>query len=65
MFPIFLKVCGLFPTDQTYTKIKNQTICSGELKKVLKNGRKLDSEGNILKTMYNKCTKKGCTNISL
>jgi len=57
----FLSIRGLLPIDdQTCTKIKNQTICGGELKKVLKNSRKRDSEGNILKTIFNRCTKKGC-----
>jgi len=31
------EIRGLLPTDQTCTKIKNQTICGGEWKKVLKN----------------------------
>jgi len=38
-------------SDQTCTKIKNQTICGGELKNVLKKSRKRDSDGNILKPM--------------
>jgi hypothetical protein len=36
MCEIFLSIRGLLPIDQTCTKIKNQTICGGELKKVLK-----------------------------
>jgi hypothetical protein len=31
-----LSIRGLLPIDQTCTKIKNQTFCGGELKKVLK-----------------------------
>jgi len=60
MRAIFLKIRGLLPANQTCTKIKNQTICSGELKNVLKISRKRDSKANILKTMCNQCTKKGC-----
>jgi hypothetical protein len=33
-----LSLRGLLPIDQTCTKIKNQTICGGELKKVPKKG---------------------------
>jgi len=60
MCEIFLSIRGLLPIDQTCTKIKNQVICGGELIKVLKNSRKRISEGNIFKTIYNRCTKKGC-----
>jgi len=63
MCAIFFKIRGLLPTDLTCTKIKNQTIYGGELKEVLKNSQKRDSEGNILKTMYNRCTKKRVSNI--
>jgi hypothetical protein len=31
-----LSIRGLLPIDQTCTRIKNQTICGGELKKFLK-----------------------------
>jgi hypothetical protein len=31
-----LSIRGLLPVDQTCTKIKNQTICGGESKQVLK-----------------------------
>jgi len=34
MCEIFLSIRGLLPIDQTCTKIKNQTICGGELKKI-------------------------------
>lgn len=51
-----LSIRGLLPIDQTCKKIKNQAICGGELIKILKNSRKRDSEGNILKTIYNQCT---------
>jgi hypothetical protein len=33
----YLSIRSLLPIDQTCTKIKNQTICGGELKKDLKN----------------------------
>jgi hypothetical protein len=32
----FLNIWGLLPIEQTCTKIKNQTIYGGELKKVFK-----------------------------
>jgi hypothetical protein len=32
----FLSICGLLPIDRICTKIKNQSICGDELKKVLK-----------------------------
>jgi hypothetical protein len=38
----YLSIWGLLPIDQTCTKIKNQTICGGELKRVLKRNHSLE-----------------------
>lgn len=34
MYVHFFKIRGLLPTDQTCTKIKKQTICGAQLKKI-------------------------------
>jgi len=47
------KKLDLLPNEQAVLhKIKNNTICGGELKDILKNSKKRDSAENILKTTY-------------
>ncbi len=57
----FLKECGLLPNSNVCTKL-NATgeVCGGHMKETLKNSRKRDANGQLVKTKYMRCQTRGC-----
>ncbi|XP_050065799.1 uncharacterized protein LOC126554818 [Aphis gossypii] len=57
----FLKERGLLPNSNVCTKL-NATgeVCGGDMKETLKNSRKRDANGQLVKTKYMRCQTRGC-----
>lgn len=57
----FLKERGLLPNSNVCTKL-NATgeVCGGDMKETLKNSRKRDATGQLVKTKYMRCQTRGC-----
>jgi hypothetical protein len=57
----FLKQRGVLPTAKVCQKVNsNNEVCGGALKEYMKNTRKRDGEGKVIKEKFLRCRKKGC-----
>jgi len=61
----FLKQCSVLPTANVCQKVNsNNEVCGGALKEYMKNIRKRDGEGKVIKEKYLRYKKKGCQHFS-
>lgn len=57
----YLKDKGVLPNQPvTCSKVREDEVCGGELKECLRKSKKRDANGEFIKAVYLRCSKRGC-----